>query len=103
MHGMVPLLASFLALALTSCVSRKIEPAYIPKIATSQNYEGMITISWPSRKGYDYRLAVRDKGKLIYDNKVYKGTGETIVVQFKRDPGKPMPDYAVVPEKIESN
>ena len=89
------------AVGLTSCVSRTIEPAYIPKVATSRNYEGLTTISWPSRKGYNYRLAVRDQGRVIFDTKVYEGTGEDIVVQFRLDPATPLPDYVVKPEKID--
>ena len=85
---------------LTACVSEVVEPQYFPKTAISQNHEGLTTISWPSRKGYNYRLAVPDGGKLIYDQKVYEGTGEDISVQFRLDPGKPLPDYKVMPEKI---
>lgn len=82
------------------CVEKKIDPAYIPKVATTQNNEGVITISWPSRKGYNYRLCAREKEQLIVDQKVYKGTGDTIYVEFKRDPEKPLPDYSVIPEKL---
>ena len=87
-------------MSLTACVSQKIEPEYIPKVATSQNYKGVVSISWPSRKGYNYRLGVRDKGKVDFDTKTYKGTGEDIVVQFKLNPEIPLPDYVVKPEKI---
>jgi hypothetical protein len=87
-------------LGLTSCVSEVVEPEYFPKTAVSQNHAGLTTISWPSLKGYNYRLAVPDGGKLVYDDKVYEGTGEDISVQFRLDPGKPLPDYKVMPEKI---
>jgi hypothetical protein len=90
------------AFGLVSCVSRTVEPAYFPKVATSQNHEGITTISWPSREGFNYRLAVKEAGKVIYDKKVYRGTGEDIVLQFRLDPGRPLPDYAVMPEKIEN-
>lgn len=99
--GSVLVLLVCAGVGLAGCVSHTIEPAYIPNVATSQNHEGLTTISWPSRKGYNYRLAVRSGREVIYDKKVYQGTGETIVVQFKLDPSKPLPDYVVKPEKVD--
>ncbi len=89
-------------LCMTGCVSRTLEPVYPPNVTTSQNNEGLVTISWPSQTGYNYRLAALDKnGRPMYDNKVYRGTGDTIEIQFMRDPRKPLPNYVVKPEKID--
>lgn len=85
---------------LAGCVHKEYEPAYIPNVAATQNNEGLVTISWPSREGYNYRLVARTEGKVIMDSKVYRGTGEDIVIQFMRDRSKPLPDYSVKPEKI---
>ncbi len=94
-----PALAVSLLLTLTGCVSETIEPEYIPNVSAVQNSQGLVTISWPSRVGYNYRLVARQKSNVTFDKRVYPGTGEEIVVQFKRDPRKPLPDYTVQPEK----
>jgi hypothetical protein len=96
------LLASSVS-CLTGCVSRTIEPVYPPNVATSQNNDGLVTIRWSSQVGYNYRLAALDKnGRPRYDTKVYRGTGDIIEVQFMRDPRRPLPNYVVKPEKIDS-
>ncbi len=87
------------SLTLAGCVSKTIEPMYIPNVAASQNHDGLVTISWPSRTGYNYRLVARDQGKTILDKKVYRGTGQTITVQFMRKSDRPLPNYTVKPEK----
>ena len=94
--------AAVLLLLAAGCVSQKIEPAYIPRVSTAQNNQGMVTISWPSRIGYTYRLSAEDQGQVYVDRKEYIGTGEDIVVEFMRDPSKKLPDYRVIPEKIEN-
>jgi hypothetical protein len=88
----------------TGCVSKKIEPADIPRVSSSQNSAGIVTLSWASRKGYQYRLMIRDmktgEWRPVEGSEVYKGTGETITVQDQQNPNKPMPWYSVRPEKI---
>lgn len=99
-HALAAAVTGFSLLG-AGCVEKNIEPAYIPKVSSTQNNEGVVSISWPSRKGYNYRLSAQDEtGKLIVDKKVYKGTGDIIDVEFKRDPQKPLPDYRVIPEKL---
>ena len=91
----VLLMAFFIA----GCVSQKMETLYPPRVATARNAKGEVTLTWPSVKGYNYRLVAFSKGKPFYDDKVYRGTGEDIVVKFNLDPSKPLPEYAVKPEK----
>ena len=88
----------------TGCVSKKIEPADIPRVSSSQNSTGIVTLSWESKKGYNYRLLIRDmktgEWKPVAGSDLYEGTGETITVQDQQNPNKPMPWYSVGPEKI---
>jgi len=88
----------------SGCVSKNIEPEDIPRVATSQNSAGVVTLSWDSKKGYRYRLLIRDmksgEWKPVAGSKVYEGTGETITVQDQQNPNKPLPWYSVRPEKI---
>jgi hypothetical protein len=92
--------AAVMLLMSGGCVSQKIEPEYIPRVSTTQNNQGMVTISWPSRVGYTYRLSAEDQGQVHVDRKEYMGTGDVIEVEFMRDPSKRLPDYRVIPEKI---
>jgi len=86
------------------CVSKKLEPADIPRVSSSQNSKGIVTLSWASKKGYQYRLMIRDMKTgdwtPVEGSEVYKGTGETITVQDQQNPNKPMPWYSVRPEKV---
>lgn len=52
-------------------------------------------------KGYNYRLIARDYDKrmIVMAKTIYQGTGDTITVQFKRDPNKTLPTYSARPEK----
>jgi len=88
----------------SGCVSKKIEPEDIPRVATSQNSSGVVTLSWESKKGYRYRLLIRDmksgEWRPVAGSKVYEGTGETITVQDQQNPNKPLPWYSVRPEKM---
>ncbi len=89
------------ALMISGCVKEHIEPAYIPNVSTTQNSDGLVTICWQSRKGYNYRLCACEQERVVVNQKVYRGTGQEIVVQFKRDVRKPLPDYSVIPEKLD--
>jgi len=89
-----------ICIAVCGCVSETIEPEYIPRVTVTQNVQGVVSISWPSRIGYTYQLVAEDQGKVYEDQKRYTGTGDIIVVEFKRDPTKPLPDYRVQPQKI---
>jgi len=86
------------------CVSKKIEPADIPRVATSQNSAGVVTLSWESKKGYRYHLLIRDmktgEWTPVAGSKIFEGTGETITVQDQQNPNKPLPWYSVRPEKL---
>ena len=86
------------------CVSEKDEPADIPRVSTSQNSKGLVTLSWASKKGYTYRLMIRDMStgewSPVRGSDVFKGTGEIITVQDQQNPNKPLPWYSVRPEKI---
>lgn len=93
--------------ATTGCVSKKIEPLYVPPVTVSMDGEGMVTLSWDSLPGYNYRLVAVDlddngnvmKTELARD--VHRGTGEPIVVRFKSDrTTRTLPEYSVRPEKI---
>jgi hypothetical protein len=88
----------------TGCVSEKIEPEDIPRVSTSQNSKGLVTLSWTSKKGYAYRLMIREMStgewKPVPGADLFKGTGGTITVQDQQNPNKPLPWYSVRPEKI---
>jgi hypothetical protein len=88
----------------SGCVSEKVEPADIPRVSTSQNSKGLVTLSWASKKGYTYRLMIRDMStgewSPVPGSDVFKGTGEIITVQDQQNPNKPLPWYSVRPEKI---
>lgn len=96
-----PALLAGIMLTVSGCVSKRIDQGYVP-VATTQNSEGLVTLSWPSRKGYNYRLVARDyqKHEMAVSKKVYPGTGGTITIQFKRDPKEALPDYSARPEKV---
>lgn len=87
---------SFFGVAL-GCASTAPVPEYvfIPNVTATQNHQGLVTISWPSRKNSVYRLVAWDGRNVVPDRKTYRGTGEDLVVQFKRDPSKPFPEYKV--------
>ena len=87
------------SLLLAGCVSEEIQPEYIPRVSTSQNAKGMVTLSWPSRVGYTYWIYVRNEQTQIWEPlkgaKVYVGTGDMISVEDQQTPGKPLPWYSV--------
>ena len=86
------------------CVSKKIQPADIPRVSSSQNSQGIVTLTWESKIGYRYRLMIRDmktgQWTPVEGSEVYEGTGDTITVQDRQNPNKPLPWYSVRPEKI---
>ena len=92
-----------LLLCSTGCVSEKIEPADIPRVSTSQNSKGVVTLSWASKKGYTYRLMIRDMStgewSPVPGAGVFQGTGDIITVQDQQNPNKPLPWYSVRPKK----
>lgn len=102
--GVAAVLLGVGLLCSTGCVSKTIEPADIPRVATSRNSAGVVTLSWESKKGYHYRLMIRDmqtgKWSPVAGSNVYEGTGETITVQDRQNPNQPLPWYSVSPEKI---
>lgn len=97
----VPLVVFAMILLVTGCVSKVIDAPSVP-VATTQNSEGVVTLSWESKVGYGYHLVARDMAsrKMVIDSKLYRGTGKVITVQFKRDPNKPLPEYSARPEKL---
>jgi len=103
-HGVAIVLLGAGLLCHTGCVSKTIEPADIPRVSSSQNSAGVVTLSWASKKGYQYRLMIRDMNtgewKPVEGSEVYEGTGETITVQDQQNPNKPMPWYSVRPEQV---
>ena len=98
------LLLSIGLLCSTGCVSEKIEPADIPRVSTAQNSKGVVSLSWASKKGYNYRLMIRDmktgEWTPVPGVDVFKGTGEIITVQDQQNPNKPLAWYSAWPEKI---
>ena len=103
-HGVAIALLGVGLLCNIGCVSKKIEPADIPRVSSSQNSAGVVTLSWASKTGYQYRLMIRDmktgEWTPVAGSEVYKGRGETITVQDQQNPHKPMPWYSVRPEKV---
>ena len=103
-HGVAVVLLGMGLLMSSGCVSKSIDPADIPRVSTSQNSSGLVTLSWESKVGYEYRLLVRDmntgKWSPVAGADVYKGTGETITVQDQQNPRNPLPWYSVKPERI---
>lgn len=101
-HGVALLFLGIGLLCSNGCVSKKIEPADIPRISTSQNSEGVVTLSWASKKGYSYRLFILDmktrEWKPVEGADLFEGTGEIITVQDQQKPGKELPWYSVRPE-----
>ena len=86
---------------MAGCVSKVVDAPPVP-VATTQNSEGITTLTWPSKVGYGYRLVARDlENRAIgIGSKLYIGTGEIITVQVKRDPDKNLPVYSARPEKL---
>lgn len=103
-YGVAVLILGVGLLCSTGCVSKKVEPADIPRVSSSQNGTGIVTLSWESKVGFEYRLLMRDMdtGKWIpvAGSGVYEGTGKTITVQDQQNPKKPLPWYSVRPERI---
>ena len=103
-YGVAAFLLGVGLLCSTGCVSKKIEPADIPRVSSSQNSKGIVSLSWESKIGYKYRLLIRDmktgEWTPVAGSDVYEGTGETITVQDQQNPNKPMPWYSVRPEKV---
>ena len=103
-QGIVLALLSILLFCGPGCVSKKVEPADIPTVSTSRNSKGVVTLSWESKLGFKYHLLIRDMNTgewtPVAGSGVYEGTGETITVQDKQNPKKPLPWYSVRPEKI---
>lgn len=83
------------------CQTREIIDDRPIPVTITQNSDGLVTLSWPSMKGYNYRLIARDYDKrmIVMAKTIYQGTGDTITVQFKRDPNKTLPTYSARPEK----
>lgn len=102
-YGVAVFLLGVELLCSTGCVSKKIEPADIPRVSSSQNSAGIVTLSWASKIGYKYRLMSRDMNTgewtPVAGSDLYVGTGETITVQDQQNPNKPLPWYSVRPEK----
>lgn len=86
-------------LFVSGCVSEKIEPAYIPRVAASDNGQGIVTLSWQTKTGYDYQIYIRDDTAQLWrpmaNSKIYHGTGGTIYVELTHDPKEPTPWYSV--------
>ena len=81
------------------CVREIIEPEHSPRVTTSQNGEGLVTVSWKSNPAYDYILHAMDPDSHQW-NPVkgatwHRGTGEVITVQDKRNPRETIPWYSV--------
>ena len=103
-YGVAIVLLAVVLLCNTGCVSKKIEPADIPRVSSSQNSKGIVSLSWESKKGYNYRLLIRDmktgEWNPVAGSDVYEGTGGIITVEDQQNPDKPMPWYSVRPEKV---
>lgn len=78
------------------------EVEYLPRISVAQSSNGRVSISWPSKRGYRYKLfAYRNENEdPEYYGTAQIGTGEPIEVSFMWNPDKPLPSYYVLPEKI---
>lgn len=85
------------------CVRTTFEPEYTPRVSSAQNSDGLITLSWESRVGYDYVLLAKDANSTTWNPvkgaSVFHGTGKTITVTDKRNPRQPLPWYSVRAEK----
>ncbi len=96
---MLKILSSMLLMlaCLTGCMSSESTGKAVQSVrcSISQNSTGLVTISWPSEVGYNYRLVAFAKGKTQVGDQVYRGTGDTIAVQFRLDPSLPLPEYRV--------
>ncbi|MDA3834276.1 MAG: hypothetical protein PF495_12865 [Spirochaetales bacterium] len=88
----------------SGCVQVVDEPLYIPAVAASRGSNGVVTVSWPSRVGYRYRLFARksgEKSELTESyGKTFMGTGENIEITFPLSLNQPIPLFSVMPEKI---
>lgn len=103
----VPALLAGVLIAVSGCVSKKIEPEYIPRVATSDNGKGTVTLSWKTRVGYKYQIYVRDDSANLWvplkNGKIYRGSGKTISVEIRHNTRKPLPWYSVRARKIPSS
>jgi hypothetical protein len=99
--GLILLLIGLLSTA--GCVSERIEPEHSPRVTTAQNSEGLVTLSWKSELGYDYRIfflnADTRQWHQMPGSKVYRGTGDVITIQDRRNPRLPLPWYSVRADK----
>lgn len=87
----------------SGCVRTTIEPEYTPRVTTAQNSDGLVTLSWVTRPGYDYTLLSKapdsNEWKPVKGSRVFSGSGETITVTDKRNPRAPLPWYSVQADK----
>ncbi|NLX26602.1 MAG: hypothetical protein GXY61_11720 [Lentisphaerae bacterium] len=92
-------------LVFSGCVRTVIEPMYIPIVSASRGRDGIVTVSWPSRVGYRYRLFAAnshgEKEPVEKYGEIFTGTGENIEISFFTNPNEPLPVYSVMPEKMD--
>lgn len=100
---MVGVALGIVLLGAVGCVTKTIEPEYIPRVSTAMSSDGTVSLSWPSRDGYDYRIYILNPETRAWvplkGVDVIRGTGEVITIQDRQNPRKPLPWYSVRPEK----
>ena len=85
------------------CVSQIIEPEHIPRVTTSQTSDGVVTLSWKSDVGYNYKIYIMSpddrQWRPLKGVAMFRGTGDLISIQDQRNLRAPLPWYSVRAEK----
>jgi len=96
------------AFALAGCVSTlPKESDHTPALRIAGNAEGLITIEWDTDPAYYYTVYScqekrNKKGVLrkLPQATSIRGTGKTITIHDRVRPGTPIPQYRLLPKKI---
>jgi hypothetical protein len=92
------------SLALAGCVSTPMdELEHEPILMITQNSDGVVSLSWESEPGYEYKLYSIDRGETEWKpmNRTFKGTGATISLADKVNPRKSDRRYWIQADKID--
>ena len=88
---------------LSGCVSKVVEDNHPPAVMIAQNSDGVVSIAWDSKLGYDYTLYYQEASggdwRILGRYKNLSGTGKTMNAQDRVNPRKKSRRYRVLPTK----